>query len=302
MTQYFFALVNPEAQDLFKYEMKLKYPDLKLAYSRSGFFTFKGDCEKKFDPVFARLCGTCLGQINLKDLKAPFWAWPRTHEWDLEENLKNISEGSTFKIGHKVRLVMKISQEEYWLGEYELREHHLQTPGEVTFLNDVDCPSRAYYKIAEATESLNLDFSKGVRVLELGSAPGGASQFLLEQGCEVIGVDPAQMDPKVLKHPQFRHIKKPFESLGPDAFKEQVHWIVSDINLPPTVVVKEVLRLNTFLKPRGLLLTLKINQEKHLSYLDKTLKLIESLGFNAEVKYLPSHRKEIVMKALRKDL
>ncbi|HLT22224.1 MAG TPA: SAM-dependent methyltransferase [Bacteriovoracaceae bacterium] len=299
MTQYFFALVNPEAQQLFKYEMKLKYPDLKLAYSRSGFFTFKGNCAKKFDPVFARVAGLSLGKTSINELKTPYWAWTRSPELGLDNDLITISDNTWFKVGETVRLLMKIDTDEYWLGEYILEDHHLQTPGEISFLGEINCPSRAYYKIAEATESLNLDFGQGTRVLELGSAPGGASQFLLEQGCEVIGVDPAMMDEGVLRNPKFKHIQKPFESLGPHYFREPVDWIVSDINLPPTVVVKEVIRLLTFLRPQGLLLTLKINQDKHLHNLQNIIQSIEKTGLKTVIKYLPSHRKEVVLKAFR---
>lgn len=300
MTQYFFALVNPEVEHLFKYEMKFKYPDFKLAYSRAGFFTFKADSVKNFNPLMARLAGRCLGKVPLENLKSPFWAWSRdSRNFPLEEELLSISTSTWYKMGETVRLVMKTGVNEYWLGEYELLDHHLQTPGEETFLSNIDCPSRAYFKIAEATEAFCLPFSEGVRVLELGSAPGGASQFLLEQGCEVIGVDPAVMDSRILAHPKFKHMKKPFESLGPQFFREPVDWIVSDINLPPTVVVKEVMRLLTFLKPHGLLLTLKINQDKHLHNLNKTTHEIEKAGFETSIKYLPSHRKEVVLRAER---
>lgn len=299
MTQYFFALVNPEVESLFKLEMKLYYPQMKLAYSRSGFFTFKGGDEKKFQPLMCRLSGRCLGKIDLKDLKAPFWAWKRTEELNLSPELTQISDNTWFKIGDTARLLMMVGENEFWLGEYELEEDHLQTPGEVSFLKDVDSPSRAYYKIAEAAEALNLDFGEGVRVLELGSAPGGASQFLLEQGCEVIGVDPALMDPKILKFPRFKHFKVPFESLTERSFKDRIDWIVSDINLPPTVVIKEVLRLESFLKPKGLVLTLKLNQDKHLEHLGKIVSQVEKAGFRIFVKHLPTHRKEVALIAWR---
>ena len=299
MTQYFFALVNPEVEFLFKLEMKLKYPEMKLAYSRSGFFTFKGGDEKKFHPLMCRLYGRCLGKVELGSLKSPFWAWKRTEELNLPAELISISENTWFKIGETARLVMMVGENEYWLGEYELREDHLQTPGEISFLQNIDSPSRAYYKIAEATESMNLDFAEGVRVLELGSAPGGASQFLLEQGCEVLGVDPALMDPKILKHPKFKHLKVPFESLTERSFRDKIDWIVSDINLPPTVVVKEVMKLEAFLKPSGLLLTLKLNQDKHLEHLGKIVSQVEKAGFRAKLKHLPTHRKEVALIAWR---
>jgi 23S rRNA C2498 (ribose-2'-O)-methylase RlmM len=138
------------------------------------------------------------------------------------------------------------------------------------------------------------------KVLELGSAPGGASLFLLDQELKVIGVDPAEMDRGVLSKRNFRHIRKPFETLNADNFQEDIDWIVSDVNLPPTVVVKEVERFLTFLEPRGLVLTLKLNQDRYLRMLKPIVESFRKKGFTqVELKYLPSHRQEIALIALR---
>jgi len=137
-------------------------------------------------------------------------------------------------------------------------------------------------------------------VLELGSAPGGASLFLLEQDLQVLGVDPAEMDPGIIKKNNFKHLKRPFETLTNNDFKNDVDWIISDINLPPTVVLKEVERLLTFLNPRGLVLTLKLNQDRYLRLLNGLPEYFNKKGFDrVELKYLPSHRQEIALVALR---
>jgi 23S rRNA U2552 (ribose-2'-O)-methylase RlmE/FtsJ len=301
MAHYYFALTNVEAEALLKEEVKLRYPDLKLSYSRPGFITFKGENVIPFTPLFARVSGISLGKFRESELNYPkAWVWARNDTLIIPPGLKELSDRSLFKIGEKVTLIMFVGNDEFWVGQYVLMSHHFQTPGEVSSIPEKPVPSRAYYKLAEAFEAMDLPFDHHERVLELGSAPGGASLFLLEQDMKVMGVDPAEMDPIVNKHINFTHFKRPFETLTEKDFGGDVDWIVSDINLPPTVVMKEVYRLLEFLEPRGLVLTLKMNELKHLELIATIREKIKSNGFDkVEIKYLPSHRKEIALIALR---
>jgi 23S rRNA (cytidine2498-2'-O)-methyltransferase len=301
MSQFYFALTNPEAESLLKEEVKQNYPELRLSYSRPGFLTFKGERPVTFKPLFARVAGPSIGKMEFSNLKFDrAWVWKRSDDLEIPEGLKQISDRSLFKIGEKVTLIMMVGTNEYWVGEYELLKTHFQTPGEVSSIPEEEVPSRAYYKLAEAQEAFDLPFDHQERVLELGSAPGGASQFLLEQDTKVLGVDPAEMDARILKNSNFRHLRRPFESVGPDNFGSDIDWIVSDINLPPTVVFKEVQRFLSFLNPRGLVLTLKMNEDKHLKMLPYIRSELKNHGFTlVEFKYLPSHRREIALIALR---
>jgi len=301
MSHFFFALTNVEAEALLKEEVRVRYPELKLSYSRPGFVTFKGDKVIPFKPLFSRVSGLSLGKFRESELSYPkAWVWARNETLLIPSKLKEISDKSVFKIGDTVTLIMMIGNDEFWVGQYQLESHHFQTPGEVSSILEKEVPSRAYYKIAEAFESLDLPFDNQERVLELGSAPGGASLFLLEQDMKVMGVDPAEMDPIVKKNINFMHFKRPFETITSDDFNNDVDWIISDINLPPTVVLKEVYRFLSFLEPRGLVLTLKMNELKHMELIAKIRETIKSNGFaTVHLKYLPSHRKEIALIALR---
>jgi 23S rRNA (cytidine2498-2'-O)-methyltransferase len=302
MNYFFFALTNPEAEPLLKTEMALSYPDLNLSYSRTGFLTFKGGDEKIFQPLMCRVSGVCLGKKNLQELAQlpKAWVWKRLDTLVIPSELQELSNRSLFKVGEKVMLIMMVGENEFWLGEYILKSTHFQTPGEVSSIEQRQVPSRAYYKLAEAFEAFDLPFDNHEKVLELGSSPGGASLFLLEQDMYVLGVDPAEMDPGVLKHINFKHIKKPFETLIEQNFKGDIDWIVSDINLPPGVVTKEVDRLLEFLEPRGMVLTLKLNQDRFLRMLKPLVESYKKKGFKrVELKYLPSHRQEIALIALR---
>lgn len=293
MSHFYFALTNPEAEALLKLEVK----HARLSYSRPGFLTFKSERPITFRPKMARISGHCLGKFKKSELNFEHaWVWKRDEKLELPQDLEELSQNTLYRVGEKVTLIMMVGPDEYWVGEYELLSTHFQTPGEVSSILPAEVPSRAYYKIAEAFEAFDLPFEEGERVLELGSAPGGASIFLLDQGLNVLGVDPADMDQRVLKYKNFTHLRRPFETITQEAFKEDVDWIISDINLPPTVVIKEVMRMLHFLNPKGIVLTLKLNQPKHLEMLDDVIEKFKKAGFKkVSLKYLPSFRQEIAL-------
>ena len=295
-------LTNPEAELLLKKEMSIGYPNFKLSYSRPGFLTYKAESATTFSPWMCRLSGNCLGKKTVDELKGlpKAWLWTRTESFDPPPELVELSLKSLFKIGEKVTLIMMVGPDDFWVGEYILKKTHFQTPGEVSSIEKREVPSRAYYKIAEAYEAFDLPMEQQEKVLELGSAPGGASFFLLEQDLRVFGVDPAEMDPGILKKYNFKHIKKAFETLNENNFKEDIDWIVSDVNLPPSVVMKEVDRFLTFLEPRGIVVTLKLHQDRYLRMLKPIVESLKQKGFTqVELKYLPSYRQEICLIALR---
>jgi 23S rRNA (cytidine2498-2'-O)-methyltransferase len=300
MTQFYFVLTNVEAESILKEEIRLRYPEVRLSYSRPGFITFKSEKQITFHPLFCRLWGECQGRFKKSQLlyeKA--WVYGINEKVIIPPDLKELSDKTIFKKGEQVTLIIMVSDDEYWVGTYTLLAHHFQVPGEVSSVLKKEVPSRAYYKIAEAFEAYDLPFDHEELVLELGSAPGGASLFLLEQDMKVLGVDTAEMDPGVKRNINFKHLKRPFETLTENDFKSPVDWIVSDINLPPTVVLKEIYRLLGFLGPRGLVLTLKINELKHLEVISNVREQVKKFGFKTvELKYLPSHRQEILLIAL----
>lgn len=298
---FYFTLTNPEAEDLLKDEVSFSYPDLKFSYSRPGFITFKAEKEVKFSPIFCRVSGVCLGKFKRTELKYDrAWVWKRDESLRIPPELAELSRKTLFRPGEKVTLIMMIGEDEYWVGEYVMKTTHFQTPGEVSSILETESPSRAYYKIAEAAEAFDLPFDHDEKVLELGSAPGGASQFLLENDMRVYGVDPAEMDAKIVKHPKFRHYRLPFELIVKETFKQDIDWIISDVNLPPTIVMREVVRLHDFMAPRGLVITLKINESKHLRMLWDFIDQVSGLGYDRyALKYLPSHRQEVCLVAMR---
>jgi 23S rRNA (cytidine2498-2'-O)-methyltransferase len=167
-------------------------------------------------------------------------------------------------------------------------------------------PSRAYLKLAEAVLRFGLDLRAGESALELGSAPGGISLALVERGIEVLGVDPGAMDPRVeaaaraareaAQRGSFRHLAEPVGALKRADLPRPLHWIVSDMNLAPRVVLRYVERAvgpsrGTLL---GAIVTLKLNEPAMIDELPELAERLRSMGFaRVRLAQLPSNRQEL---------
>ncbi len=154
--------------------------------------------------------------------------------------------------------VVIVDEQEWWVGYHEAHSLVSSWPG--GFLQTPlppDAVSRAYLKMHEAVLWSGFDIQEGQRCVEIGSAPGGASQFLLAQGLDVIGIDPAVMDPVVLANPHFRHVRMRSKEVPRREFIG-VDWLTSDVNLPPNYTLDAVKAIvhHPGVKFQGMLLTL----------------------------------------------
>ena len=119
--------------------------------------------------------------------------------------------------------------------------------------------SRAYFKAAEAIAWSRFDIRKDQVAIEIGASPGGASERLLHLGLHVIGIDPAEICPKILNHPSFHHIKARAGDLPRRVFTG-ADWLFVDSNVRPqqtlTTVENIVTHRGSTLK--GFIITLKL--------------------------------------------
>ncbi|MGZ3686908.1 MAG: SAM-dependent methyltransferase [Bdellovibrionota bacterium] len=162
-------------------------------------------------------------------------------------------------------------------------------------------PSRAYLKLEEALQWTRAPLRAGDTALELGSAPGGACYALLERGLKVIGVDPAAMDPGILRNPRFQHLRVKMSELTREDLPAAIDWLVVDLNAPPRVSIPEVERMAEWFGAslQGMILTVKLNQWKFASFIPGILEDVKKLGM-ARIKaaQLSLHRQEILIYGL----
>ncbi|MFO7173154.1 MAG: SAM-dependent methyltransferase [Bacillota bacterium] len=120
--------------------------------------------------------------------------------------------------------------------------------------------SRAAFKLMEALElfaPLGFCLRPGDRALDLGAAPGGWTQVLLDRGLQVTAVDPAPLDPRLQGRPglTFLQGRAGEVPLPPAAFD----LVTCDINWHPLETARTVAARAEVLVPGGwALVTVKL--------------------------------------------
>lgn len=162
--------------------------------------------------------------------------------------------------------------------------------------------SRAWLKMEEALRWSQLPIPKGARCAELGASPGGATQALLERGLQVVGIDPAEMHPSVLAHPNFTHIRKRVQHVRRREFRK-IRWLVCDMNVAPqyTLDAVEAIVTHPLVNVRGMLLTIKLFEWHLAEEVPRYLQRVRSWGYNiVRARQLQHNRQEICVAALQK--
>lgn len=198
--------------------------------------------------------------------------------------------------------VIIVEPNQWWVGCHRVASRTASWPGGVPPLElPPHAVSRAYLKMAEAMAWSALPMCRGERIVELGCAPGGASQALLDAGLEVIGVDPAETDPEVLAHPRFTHVRTRTVAV-PHKVYRGVHWLAADLNVAPAYTldaVEAAVKLPGA-AIRGMLLTLKLPDWALVEELPAYVERVRSWGYrDVRLRQLAFNRQEICLAALR---
>jgi 23S rRNA (cytidine2498-2'-O)-methyltransferase len=98
-----------------------------------------------------------------------------------------------------------------------------------------DAPSRAAMKLEEALANLTLAPGKGELCVDLGAAPGGWTQRLVQRGARVLAVDPGALTPELQKHPKVKHHLTSAFTFEPP---EPADWLFCDMAWRPLEVAQ----------------------------------------------------------------
>ena len=189
----------------------------------------------------------------------PHCVWPRRSVLDIEREVPALRRAAPRN--SRVLDVVVVEPGEWWIGYHQAVRRSERWPGGVIPVRLPEhAVSRAYMKMEEALQWSDLPVAREDECVEIGCAPGGASQALLDRGMFVTGIDPAEVDPAVVKHPRFRHLRK----RGSDVRRHEflgVRWLAADMNIAPGDTLDEV---ESIVKSpqssiRGLVLTLKLS-------------------------------------------
>jgi 23S rRNA (cytidine2498-2'-O)-methyltransferase len=352
---FVFAVCQHGAEGALKRELAARAPQLRPAFSRPGFVTFKLDAPcaepEKFalPSAFARTSGFSLGSLQgdrLRELARDVWTLPEVtaalasvdvaglHVWQRDERTpgdRGFEPGPTALADEAEQAIREAAPVEKlratpaagrsptprnrWVLDVALVEPGHWFVGCHRTTSRVACwpggapplelpeyaVSRAYLKMAEALSWSSLPMVRGDRIVELGCAPGGASQALLDAGLEVIGVDPAEPDAVVLEHPRFTHLRARAGEASRKALRG-VQWLAADMNVAPQYTldaVESVVR-HPDLHIRGLLLTLKLPDWQLADELPSYVDRVRTWGYkDVRLRQLAFNRQEICLAALR---
>jgi 23S rRNA (cytidine2498-2'-O)-methyltransferase len=138
--------------------------------------------------------------------------------------------------------------------------------------------------------------------VEIGSSPGGACQWLLEQGARVTGIDPAEMDGSILEHPNFTHWRNRSLQVKRRAFGA-FRILVCDANVTPNYTLDTVEAIVSYPTSnfRGLILTIKLPEWDHASNIASHIERVRSWGFEwVEARQLAHNRREYCLAARKR--
>lgn len=193
-----------------------------------------------------------------------------------------------------------VEPNEWWFGWHRAHSVVTRWPGGVPL---VDVPenmiSRAYLKMVESLQWSELPVQPGDHFVEIGSSPGGSCQALLDRGCVVTGIDPAEMDPILLANPLFTHIRSRSKKVERNDF-QKFRWLAADANVAPkyTLDTVEAIVTQPDVRIEGLLLTLKLTDLALASDLPLFHKRIRSWGYRRVLaRQLAFNRQEVCVVA-----
>ncbi len=219
------------------------------------------------------------------------------------DNVVANSRGAVAPSAGIVLDVVLVEPNQWYVGWHRATSRVERWPGGILPVAAPDqMVSRAYLKMEEALKWSGLPAARGDVWVELGCAPGGASQALLSRGYQVIGIDPAEVDEPVASDPQFAHIRKRAADVRRVEFAP-ANWLAADLNVAPQYTldsVEDVVQ-HPSTSIRGMVLTLKLaswdvaTPEKLGEYIER----VKSWGFrDVRLRQLVHNRHEVCLVAL----
>ncbi len=340
-SSFVFVACQPAATRFCRQEIAALHPDWLPAFSRPGYLTWKipAGLAARFElpATFARTFGfsgapfrTTDRQELVREISRTLESGPAIdliHVWDrkwsaapipgqsdanseilqLYQALRQqfprlITADQTARPDAQVLDVVLIDPGHWGLGRHVAGTTSQRWPGGVpTLVAPDELASRAWLKTAEALAWSGIPLTRGDVCLEIGAAPGGSCQRLLELGARVIAVDPAELDPRVANHKDLVHLKMRGRDV-PHRRLASAKWLLVDTNIAPwrALEMSEALVTSQHTRFRGLLLTLKMLDAGMVSEIDQYMARARSWGYRyVKTRHLAWGRREICLAALK---
>jgi 23S rRNA (cytidine2498-2'-O)-methyltransferase len=287
---FYYFLCNPGSEKFLKEEIRLIYPELAFAYSTEGFLTFKETRRlgKTLRPVFCRHFGRFIKRGTLEEIRKQWVGKAQFYSIKGE-----IYESHAVQNGDWVKEIIKVTETQYYLGEFRASLLTAPTPGgfSIAALPEA-APSRAYLKVIDGLNYMGVELPPNDYALEIGSSPGGATFALLE------GIDPGLMDPICTTNSKFTHHRQSIQDFHVSSLKDHVQWLYVDMNLAPEGSLREIEKVVEAVRPslKGAFITLKMTKFELVSRVPMYLNIVGKMGLKVVMAtQLPSHKQEFLI-------
>jgi 23S rRNA (cytidine2498-2'-O)-methyltransferase len=167
-----------------------------------------------------------------------------------------------------------------------------------------DAPSRSTLKMEEAIywflsgQQQNTLISNGMRVVDLGAAPGGWSWQFVRRDCLVTAIDNGPMNAALMATGMVEHIQTDAFTYTPD---KPVDWLICDMAERPLHVSRLIARWFTNGYCKNAIFNLKLPMKKRLLAVQECTALLEdklsqaAIDFHLQAKQLYHDREEITV-------
>jgi tRNA acetyltransferase TAN1 len=155
--------------------------------------------------------------------------------------------------------------------------------------------NRAEKKLREAFAKFQVRLPEGARALDLGSAPGGWARVLAEVCAEVVAVDPAELDERVLALPNVTHVRQRAEQYLPQAHGD-FDLLTCDMNAGSDVAAALLCQAARLLRDGGeAILTVKFHSPHRREHVRRAVEVLQACYIGFETRHLPHNGKETTL-------
>ncbi len=167
--------------------------------------------------------------------------------------------------------------------------------GRQRFRKPKDAPSRSARKLEEALAWCGHTPASGEVCVDLGAAPGGWSQVLVDRRCHVVAIDPGRLAPEIAR--RVEHLRMNAFSFAPEI---PADWVVCDMAYRPLEVAALLARWGRHRWAQFLIANFKLPMKKRVEMVGRIREILATGGWTGlKIRQLYHDREEVTAFAWR---
>ena len=167
--------------------------------------------------------------------------------------------------------------------------------GRQRFRKPKDAPSRSARKLEEALAWCGHTPAPGEVCVDLGAAPGGWSQVLVDRRCHVVAIDPGRLAPEIAR--RVEHLRMNAFSFAPEI---PADWAVCDMAYRPLEVAALLARWGRHRWAQFLIANFKLPMKKRVEMVGRIREILATGGWTGiKMRQLYHDREEVTVFAWR---